>query len=66
MAGRQIIGGVNTLVQCCAGVNKRDRALILTDIHSPRHIPELFANAVTALGAEPIVVTITPATTGRC
>ena len=58
MAGRQIIGGVNTLVQRCAGVNQRDRALILTDTHFPRHIPELFANAVAALGAEPIVVTM--------
>jgi 2,5-dihydroxypyridine 5,6-dioxygenase len=47
--------GVDTLVRVCAGVRKGERALILTDTGFPVHIPDLFALAITALGAEPIL-----------
>ncbi len=51
----EIIRGVNTLVQLCAGVKKGERALIVTDTGFPGHIPDLFALVVTTLGAEPIL-----------
>ena len=54
----EILRGVNKLVQLCAGVRKGERALIVTDTQFPGHIPDLFALAVTALGAEPILVTM--------
>jgi 2,5-dihydroxypyridine 5,6-dioxygenase len=52
----EILRGVNKLVQLCAGVEKGERALIVTDTRFPGHIPDLFAMAVTALGAEPILI----------
>jgi leucyl aminopeptidase (aminopeptidase T) len=52
----EIVRGVNKLVQLCAGVKKGERALIVTDTQFPGHIPDLFAFAVTALGAEPVLI----------
>ncbi|HTU00705.1 MAG TPA: hypothetical protein VMG58_02775, partial [Candidatus Sulfotelmatobacter sp.] len=56
MSRSEPLRGVNKLVQHCAAVKKGERALILTDTHFPAQIPRLFAQAVTALGAEPITV----------
>jgi len=52
----EVLRGINKLVQLCAGVRKGERALIVTDTQFPDHIPDLLALAVTALGAEPILV----------
>jgi leucyl aminopeptidase (aminopeptidase T) len=52
----EVLRGINKLVQLCAGVRKGEQALIVTDTQFPGHIPDLFALAVTALGAEPVLV----------
>ncbi len=56
MARWEMMQRARTLVELCAGVRKGERALILTDTGFSSHIPDLFALAVSALGAEPILV----------
>ncbi len=55
MARWEIVRGVNTLVQLCAGVKRGERALIVTDTGFPGHLPDVFALTLTTLGAEPIL-----------
>lgn len=59
MRNIEMARGADTVVNCCAGVKKGERAVIVAEA-SKMSIAECIAEAVCAAGAEPVIISMLP------